>query len=203
MSIPLNIIYSYFETGDFPTEAQFKATFSSFFHKDEKIQQEAIEGLAQAFQSFASSEAFKKHLKDEDVHSNVLAKLDASNLSESDKEFWRSALRVDDIPANVALVDDGSSQEVYNKEQIEALYMALSDFTVSGKIRAEKIEALGLTEIIAATETSLTAFAANSANYTFEKNDFIAIPDGSGNYALYIYSKEALKLLQRIIYQQV
>ena len=37
-------IFSWFETGDFPTEQQFRDTFSSFFHKSEKIPATQIEG---------------------------------------------------------------------------------------------------------------------------------------------------------------
>ncbi|MDR2147709.1 MAG: hypothetical protein LBE91_14745 [Tannerella sp.] len=33
----LATIFSWFETGDFPTEQQFRDTFSSFWHKHEKI----------------------------------------------------------------------------------------------------------------------------------------------------------------------
>ena len=52
MSTPLNTIFSWFETGDFPTQAQFKATFSSFYHKDYLIPMESIEGIEETFQSF-------------------------------------------------------------------------------------------------------------------------------------------------------
>ncbi|RTZ49494.1 hypothetical protein EJ377_02835 [Chryseobacterium arthrosphaerae] len=59
MSTPLHTIFSWFETGDFPTEAQFKETFSSFFHKDYPIPMESIEGFGELFQLFASAEEFK------------------------------------------------------------------------------------------------------------------------------------------------
>ncbi|MEI7487870.1 MAG: hypothetical protein WCJ72_10765, partial [Chryseobacterium sp.] len=36
-------------------------------------------------------------------------------------------------------------------------------------------------------ETTIAAFAANSANYDFQDNDMIPIPNGSGNYTLYIF----------------
>jgi len=41
----LTQIFSWFKTGLFPTEQQFKDTFSSFFHKGEKIPAIAIEGF--------------------------------------------------------------------------------------------------------------------------------------------------------------
>ena len=42
----LNQIFSWFKTGLKPTEQQFKETFSSFWHKSEKIPAAAIEGNA-------------------------------------------------------------------------------------------------------------------------------------------------------------
>lgn len=64
MNTPLNTILSWFETGDFPTEEQFKATFLSFYHKDDIIPIKNIEGFEDLSHLFASAEDFKKHLKD-------------------------------------------------------------------------------------------------------------------------------------------
>jgi len=41
----LKEIFSWFETGDYPTQQQFQDTFSSFFHKSEKIPGTQIEGF--------------------------------------------------------------------------------------------------------------------------------------------------------------
>ncbi len=133
MSIPLETIYSYFESGDLPTQEQFRDSWSSFWHKDESI-----------------------------------------------------------LPSNVATVDKGGnnpqSGNVYTKTQADDLFMSHADYTdSSGKILAEKIEALGLTTIIEAVETTISDFAANSNAYQFENNDFIAILVNNGNYTLYIF----------------
>ena len=57
-----------------------------------------------------------------------------------------------------------------------------SDYTNSeGKILSSMIESLGLTELIVSTQTSLSGFISNYQSYIYEKNDFIAIPDASGN----------------------
>ena len=45
MATPLNTIKNWFKTGLKPTQAQFWAAWDSFFHKDEKIPQTAIDGL--------------------------------------------------------------------------------------------------------------------------------------------------------------
>lgn len=73
------------------------------------------------------------------------------------------------------------------EQQANLLYLAIADYIINGKIRADKIEALGLTELIEVAETSLSQFAANSDLYEFQKNDVIAVPDGTGHYSLYIY----------------
>jgi hypothetical protein len=41
----LTKIFSWFETGDFPTQEQFQETFSSFFHKSDKVPGTSIEGI--------------------------------------------------------------------------------------------------------------------------------------------------------------
>lgn len=43
---PLNTLKSWFETGDYPTQAQFWSWLESFWHKDEPIPMTAIAGLA-------------------------------------------------------------------------------------------------------------------------------------------------------------
>jgi len=43
--VNLATIFSWFETGDYPTQQQFWDTFSSFWHKSEKIPATAIEGF--------------------------------------------------------------------------------------------------------------------------------------------------------------
>lgn len=100
--------------------------------------------------------------------SDYYSKKDASNVSQNAIQ-WRQAL------------------ELYSITEIQGLYMALQDFVSNGKIRSDKIEALGLTELIPVTQTSLPEFISHYQDYTYEKNDIIAIPDNSGNYLLYIF----------------
>ncbi|MBB4807470.1 hypothetical protein HNP38_002776 [Chryseobacterium defluvii] len=190
MSIPLHTILSYFQTGDFPTEAQFAASWSSFYHKDETIAMDKITGLQSALQNKTDKSVYEAHLTNETAHHTTLAKLDGSNLNDINIQAWKAILEVDDLPANIATVDDLNNNlygNVWSKEQSDALYMSVDEFVQNGKIRADKIEALGLTEMITVTETSLSAFMINNANYSYEKNDIIAIPDGAGNHSLFIY----------------
>lgn len=134
MSTPLNTIFSWFETGDIPTQTQFKETFLSFYHKDYLIPKESIEGFEEIFQSFISSEAFQQHLKDFKAHSEYLALLNASNLTTTHIDSWKTKLGI----SNVAKID-GSDQlgNVYNKIQINGFVDQLKD---GDQVLASEIE---------------------------------------------------------------
>lgn len=118
MSTPLNIIFSWFEKGDVPTESQFQQVFSSFRHLDEKIKMDEVMGLNEAFQKKLPTITFTNHLKDESAHDLVLAKLNASNLSARNVEEWKEKLKI-----KFTATIDGSEEagNVYTKEQIEAI----------------------------------------------------------------------------------
>lgn len=178
-----NTVFQYFQTDDIPSEEQFQYTWNSVWFKDEKFSISDVTGLEIALQNKLGT----NHASDANAHANILLKKDGSNLSDAEKAALKIALDVGEIPDNVALVDMGEPTDVFNKDQIRALYMSMADYIVGGKIRADKIEALGLTTLIEVSQTSLASFAANSANYTFEQNDMIAIPDGTGNFALFIF----------------
>ena len=53
-TIDKNTIYSWFQTDDFPTEEQFRATWDSFWHKSESIPVSQITGLNELFTQTAS-----------------------------------------------------------------------------------------------------------------------------------------------------
>ncbi|MFL9833739.1 hypothetical protein [Chryseobacterium terrae] len=115
MSTPLNIIFSWFEKGDIPTEYQFQQAFSSFRHLDDKIEMNDVKGLVEAFQKTISATAFKDHLEDENAHQLVLAKLNASNLTDINVEEWKEKLKI----KFAATIDgNGEAGNVYTKEQI-------------------------------------------------------------------------------------
>ena len=65
MAVPLTTIFSWFEKGDFPTEYQFKQTFSSFRHADERIRMDEVSGLQETVQNIVSANVFNDHLEDE------------------------------------------------------------------------------------------------------------------------------------------
>lgn len=157
MSIPLDTIYSYFETGDFPTQEEFKESWSSFWHKDEAIPMSKIIGLSNQFQYKVDKTAFDSHVLSSEAHVTYLAKNDASNLNPENIQSWKNVLGVKQLLNNLATFDDGSNiGNVYTKNQSDSKYMFLQDFLNNDKkILAEKIEALGLTTLIEVTEKVL------------------------------------------------
>ncbi|AZA84795.1 hypothetical protein C1637_18610 [Chryseobacterium lactis] len=189
MSIPLNTIYSYFETGDFPTQEQFQASWASFWHKDESIPTNKVAGLDSQLQNKADKNILETHISNPDSHTGYLAKKDASNLDNTNVQAWKTALGVGELPENLATVDNGGQfGNVYSKDQSNERFLTFNDYVNDDrKIRADKIEALGLTTLIEAKETTISGFAANAGSYQFEDNDFIAIPDSSGNFSLYMF----------------
>ncbi|KMQ62998.1 hypothetical protein ACM46_13690 [Chryseobacterium angstadtii] len=191
MSIPLNIIYSYFETGDFPTQEQFQASWSSFWHKDDSIPAEKITNLNYTLQNKVDKSVYELHLSDPQAHTAFLAKRDASNLSATDKGAWKSALEIEGIPANIATVDDGVNVgNVHSKSQAVNLFMMNDEFlNAEGKITADKLEALALTRIFKVKEHTLQDFMNNAGAYEYEESDIIAIPssDAEPKYSLYFY----------------
>ncbi len=178
MSIPLNTIYSYFETGDFPTQEQFQASWSSFWHKDESIPTDKITNLNTTLQNKADKSVFELHISDPQAHAAFLAKKDASNLSSQDKDDWKKALNIGEFPKNIATIDsDSELGSVYTKSQSNDLFMMTDDYVNSeGKITADKLEALALTRIFKATEETIDDFIYNSDAYQYEESDIVAIP---------------------------
>lgn len=58
----IEILKSYFETGDYPTESQFADLIDSFIHKDEELQIGNIEGLLTALQAKADASQLQNAL---------------------------------------------------------------------------------------------------------------------------------------------
>ncbi len=93
----LSDILSWFEAGDFPTAPQFQATFSSFYHKDENIPMNKVEGLGTQLAKYTLAETFQNHLGNQAAHENHLVKLDASNLKEQHIKKFKIILNTEGI----------------------------------------------------------------------------------------------------------
>jgi len=149
MSTPLHTIFSWFETGDFPTETQFKDTFLSFYHKDDLIPMQGIEGFEEIFQLFASAEDFKKHLADPAAHSEYLALLNAGNLTPAHVASWKNKLGI----KNVATVDSSEQLgNVYTKIQIDGFVDELKDADKDLASNIEKIKKILLSNDLSLDE---------------------------------------------------
>lgn len=149
MNTPLDTIFSWFETGDFPTEAQFKETFSSFYHKDYPIPRENIDGLEEIFQSFATAQAFQEHLTDSKAHSKYLALLNAGNLSSTDVNSWKNKLGI----GNMATIDSADELgNVYTKLQVDSFIDELKNGDIDLAQKIENIKKLLLSNDLSLDE---------------------------------------------------
>lgn len=125
MATDLNTILTWFETGDFPTEDQFREAWSSFWHKDDEISMAKISGLATALSAIVSSESFQNHLEDQEAHADFLAKADASNLSAEQVTEWLAKLGMN----HFAVIDEEQSDvSTYNKVQVDALLEVFNQY---------------------------------------------------------------------------
>lgn len=149
MNTPLNTIFSWFQSGDFPTEAQFKATFSSFYHKDYPIPVENIEGLEDLSQLFAGAEAFQEHLSDSDAHSAHLALLNAGNLTPAHVNSWKDKLGI----VNAGMIDSTDKPgNVYTKIQTDGFVNELKVADTNLESEIENIKKLLLSNDLSLDE---------------------------------------------------
>ncbi|UUC46546.1 hypothetical protein [Flavobacterium cerinum] len=68
MATPFYNILQWFLQGKKPTQSNFEETFRSFWHKEEAIPTNTIEGLDQILNQKTDKTAFGTHLTDEQAH---------------------------------------------------------------------------------------------------------------------------------------
>ena len=66
--VNLTTIKNWFKTGLKPTQAQFWNTWDSFFHKDDKIPIEQVEGIEEIYETITN------HLQDPSAHALIIEK---------------------------------------------------------------------------------------------------------------------------------
>ncbi len=154
MAIPLTTIFSWFEKGDSPTEYQFKQTFSSFRHTDERIRMDEVTGLQEAVQNILPVTIFNNHLEDENAHTSVLAKLNASNLTAADINGWKEKLQIN---LTATIDGDENTGNVYTKAQTEQILNILREKNddlleriqeITGKLSSDDVNLDTLYEIV-------------------------------------------------------
>jgi hypothetical protein len=74
MATNINTILNWFKTGLKPTQAQFWATWASFWHKDEQIPQNSISGLENSLNTKAEKSQLDGHLIDPNAHAELFDK---------------------------------------------------------------------------------------------------------------------------------
>lgn len=67
-------IYDWFMTGKKPTQAQFWASWGSFWHKEEGIPQSAITDLSVVLNAKTENNQFNEHKEDTNAHAALFAK---------------------------------------------------------------------------------------------------------------------------------
>ncbi|RWX00903.1 hypothetical protein [Flavobacterium cerinum] len=73
MATPIETILKWYKEFDFPTEQQFRQSWTSFWHKDEKIPQSSIENLTIDLDNKAEREQLDRHTTDPDAHADLFA----------------------------------------------------------------------------------------------------------------------------------
>ncbi|WP_289665589.1 hypothetical protein [Flavobacterium panacagri] len=68
----INTILSWFKTGLKPTQAQFWASWQSFWHKDEQIPQSNIANLSATLNAKVEKAQFDAHTSDLNAHPTIL-----------------------------------------------------------------------------------------------------------------------------------
>ena len=76
MKVSLSQIKSWFKKGLYPTESQFSNTWDSFWHKDDKLSLNSIEGLTDVLNKKANSALLDAKADKEHVHEDYLTEED-------------------------------------------------------------------------------------------------------------------------------
>ncbi|MGP2571209.1 hypothetical protein ACT4R9_09770 [Ornithobacterium rhinotracheale] len=123
----LNTIKQWFKNGLKPTQEQFWAWLDSFWHKDDKIPAENVEGLNDLFSNIDLSSKventdFERYKKEQVEAFKLKADANASNLDGENKRIWKSALGINEKASSDDL--QALKLEVKKKANAEELQVA-------------------------------------------------------------------------------
>ncbi|MCK0202778.1 hypothetical protein MWN41_07065 [Ornithobacterium rhinotracheale] len=123
----LNTIKNWFKNGLKPTQEQFWAWLDSFWHKDDKIPAENVEGLDDILSSIDLSSKlenadFERYKKEQVEAFKLKADANASNLDGENKRIWKSALGINEKASSDDL--QALKLEVKKKANAEELQVA-------------------------------------------------------------------------------
>lgn len=107
MATNINTILSWFMTGKKPTQAQFSASWTSFWHKEESIPQSAVSNLTATLNAKAEKSQFDAHKVDANAHAELIGeKLDKGGFSGTAKDLEES---VKNLKSNFYINVEGES----------------------------------------------------------------------------------------------
>ncbi|MCK0206229.1 hypothetical protein [Ornithobacterium rhinotracheale] len=123
----LNTIKNWFKNGLKPTQEQFWAWLDSFWHKDDKIPAENIQGLNEMLSSIdlsskVATSDFERYKKEQVEAFKLKADANASNLDGENKRIWKSALGINEKASSDDL--QALKLEVKKKANAEELQVA-------------------------------------------------------------------------------
>lgn len=162
--VSLNVIKSWFKTGLKPTQDQFWTTWESFWHKEDKIPMQNIDGLDSIIAGKADTEILNNHITDTHAHEELFE-------LKADKEALEEHLK--NRLAHIELFD----QKV---DKVEGMGLSEEDFTTELR---EKLEGLGeskvptLDAVLGAGNSSIKSMSLGTSSSSIQKTtvDFLGV----------------------------
>ena len=158
-------IYEWFMTGKKPTQAQFRASWASFWNKEETIPQSAISNLASTLNAKTENDQFNAHKVAEDAHADLfLGKEDKNKKGAAGgyvplNEFTKIANEFLSIVNNLTT---GGATSILSAEQgvvLQTQIDAINTLLTSDDINLDTVQEL--VDAIKTVETSLETILVN------------------------------------------
>lgn len=203
--VSLQQIFGWFKRGFFPTEDQYKQTFSSFRHKSEKIEQTAILGLNDELNARATNNRV------DSLENTVSQKVDRSELDNLIGGMLPQGevATTDDLPTDPAIVKTGYSYIVINEKEPESglSYIYVAEIVTDAndvKTVAWKNTKLTKYPSDVATKTDVAVKAnitdlpnnPNDETITYTKPDFSQTTETGGDTGSVWYANDVSKVTQ-------
>ncbi|PWA05475.1 hypothetical protein [Flavobacterium laiguense] len=149
-----NTIKNWFKTGLKPTQAQFWATWDSFWHKDEKIPITAIEDIETILNEKADAEALTNHVSDTAAHATLFGAKEDKNKKGVAGGYAPLDEFVKISSQYLSIVDDlvtGGSTSLLAAEQGKLLQTQINNINIL--LASDNVNLDNVQEIVDAIET--------------------------------------------------
>ena len=115
MITSLTVILQWFLRGKKPTQSHFEATFRSFWHKEESIPTNKIDGLEQSLNQKAEKIQFTAHLTDKAAHSNLFVVKENTDNKQNSLATDNTGIKFPTVDAvNKAIGNIGNAIDIIN-----------------------------------------------------------------------------------------